>query len=113
MIKKRKKLLKSLLEMNGAISVICAQLSEFGWDCEEDLITFKSNNALSVLNQYLKHQITKDDLEEWANAIEGREDISFEKDYLKKLIYDLANPILTEPITNHTAKRWIMKIENS
>ena len=110
---KRNILLTDLIECTRDLSEICKELSQFGWDCDKDLIVLKKDHTLSILGRYLSKQLSGSDVEEWANAIEGREDVGFESGILRNLIHELANPMLTKPLSEYTAKRWILKIENS
>ena len=67
---------------------------------------------IHILNQYL----SASDLENWANAIECREDIIYEtegEDFINNIIFDLANPILNAPISPELVKQYITQLSNS
>jgi hypothetical protein len=55
-----------------------------------------------VLKLFCEEQATADDVEEWANAIEGRDDLAM-PDHVADIIFELANPLLTEPLTKARA----------
>jgi hypothetical protein len=62
-----------------------------------------------VLDMYLRGELTNSEVEEWADAIESRDDIGYGSptDHrLKQLVFKLANPLLTEKITPATATAW-------
>lgn len=71
------------------------------------LVTFTRNHLLAALQKYLGSMVDAAQLEDWANAIECREDIDFEaghEDMLQQAIFQLANPLLTVPITEHSVQ---------
>lgn len=116
MMQKRTKLLASLVALDGCLEEICSELSRLGWDSSDDLVLLAKDHALSVLRRFLEGCLSASEVEDWANAIEGREDIGFEgqnEDMLQELIYELANPILTRPLTSSSAAEWIARLETS
>ncbi|MBI4847636.1 MAG: hypothetical protein HY808_03545 [Nitrospirae bacterium] len=105
--------LKQLLELKKPIDEIKTELSHYGWDREEELVQFTSTHAISVLERFKKGELSLIDVEEWANAVESRDDIGFEdskEDLLKQLIFELANPDITNQITIESAIDWIRKL---
>jgi hypothetical protein len=46
----------------------------------------------------LKGEVQDADVEEWANMVEGRDDVDFEP-MTNAAIFDLANPVLQGPLT--------------
>jgi hypothetical protein len=103
----RKELLKDLLNFKYSLAKITSKLNEFGWDSDEDLVIIKRSHLLKVLHSYINGKIEKADVENWANIIECREDIGTEKQYedlINDVIYELANPYLTEQLTKKRAK---------
>lgn len=109
----RNDLLKKLINMEESIEFLNEELAKYGWDNDKNLVIFKKTHLLNVLNQYLYDAINENDIEKWANAVECREDIGFQKNYekiLKEIIYQLANPEVTEWLTKEKAKILIDKI---
>jgi hypothetical protein len=91
-------------------------LKRFGWDSAEPLATLTRADVLRILSGFLAENLSAKDVEEWADALEAREDVAEEPGYdelLKELIFELANPLLTEPITHDRAKRWIDRLEKA
>jgi len=73
--------------------------SENDWDWEGPPITALGvANVVSVLQRYLKGDLPGDDVEAWANMLEGRDDVEFEPK-AASAIFDLANPALQGPLT--------------
>lgn len=89
---------RSLAEYSRSLTEISDHLNTFKWDYEGQLFCFSKGHIVSVLERYLSGEFTSKNIEEWANIVECREDIYFDKDYEEKIenvIYELANPILT------------------
>lgn len=106
-------ILKHLLEFTKPIDEIKTKLSVLGWDSKEELVRLMPAHAISVLQQFEVGNLTARDIQEWANIIEGRDDIGFEsrkEDLLKSLIFELANPELTNQLTKNIARDWIKKL---
>jgi hypothetical protein len=73
------------------------ELNKFSWDSENPLIVFKKEHLLQIINKLQKNKITLSELIEWANLLEVREDIEYEKPYdaqINKIIFTMANPEL-------------------
>ena len=102
----RTKSLESLLTLNQPLDEIRSALASFPWDSESELVTLSLAHVGSVLARYLRNNLSEKDLEDWANALELREDIGFEpptENVLKEIIHELANPSLTQPLTRQRA----------
>jgi hypothetical protein len=81
--------------MKGPIEELKFSLAKFSWDSEEDLVILKRKHLLIMLYRFLRGELSSLDLEDWAEAIECREDIAFEEPYQKligEIIFKLANP---------------------
>ncbi len=66
----------------------------------------------SILVRYINDSIDIKTLTEWANIIEGREDIHFDESCfkdVKQFIFDLANPDLQGAFNRELAKQWLLK----
>ncbi len=106
----RRKLLKKLLKYDGNLKEITTSLEKLGWDSNVSLITLQRQEIIEILNRYIKSEFTTSDIEEWANAIEGREDIDYENGYdelISTIIFKLANPLLTQGLDPQVASEII------
>ena len=104
----RASLLKELLHFSRPIADVVSDLSAFGWDADEDLATLDAAHISAVLNRFLSGDISDTDVEDWANAIECREDIGFLQDPpVADALDELANPLLTRPLTRQSAAEWV------
>lgn len=102
----RKKVLESLLNFEKPINQIQADLKSFPWDSNVELVLLSKYHLINIFKGYLGGFITNNDMESWANIIEGRDDIGFEsknEQLLREVIHDLANPLLTQPLTEERA----------
>lgn len=110
----RTQLLSNLLSYSHPLEQTVASLRQFSWDAEAGLIILSRNHAIQLLERYLRNDLANSDVEAWANAIEGREDIDYESGYedsLQEIIHILANPILTEPLDVELAERLLKKLQ--
>ena len=94
--------LKALANLDQPLSTILPILKTFPWDSNQAIITLKKEHLIHILSQYLNHSLSAIDLENWANAVECREDISYEtegEDFINDIIFNLANPILSDSLS--------------
>jgi len=101
----RKQILESLISGTATKSQ-SQDLSAYPWDVEEALVTLTRSHIIAMLDRYLAGEVSAGGIEDWANAIEGRDDIEFHEPYEKAIleaIHELANPLLTVPLTEASA----------
>lgn len=109
----RQYILKNLVEFSKPIVELTNDLSSLTWDYDGKPFVIHTNQVLEVLNRYISGNLSSEEIESWANLIECREDINFEKGkqvILEKIIYQLANPVLEGKITPNLCKEMILKI---
>lgn len=112
-MKTRQEYLNTLVNFDQPLSTILLILNTFSWDSSEATITLKKEHLLQILDRYLDNALTATDLENWADAIECREDIAYETDYediINDIIFYLANPTLNEPISPKSVKQYISQL---
>jgi hypothetical protein len=85
-----------------------ARIQEFPIDSAEELIAVNRHHIERVLNMYIAGKVSDETVEEWANFIEGREDLDYE--VFGNLIYILANPFLEGKLTTSTARKFLCTI---
>ena len=68
-------LLNSLLKFNKSLSTILPELNSFSWDSEQALVILERQDVANILHHYLSGILLSAHVVNWANAIEGREDI--------------------------------------
>lgn len=103
----RENAVRALVECSDSLIVIKDRLRKFSWDYEGNRIELSLAHVIGVLNKYIDGSLTASEVEDWAELIESRDDISFVKDsenWIAEMIYELANPYLTEPLTRERAR---------
>ena len=108
--------LNALVNFDQPLSTILPILKTFPWDSSEAIITLKKEHLLDILDRYLHNALSATDLENWADAIECREDIAYETDYealINDIIFDLANPTLNDPLLPKIIEQYISQLSHS
>jgi ArsR family metal-binding transcriptional regulator len=111
----RYQLLDALLTFDQPLSDILNSLNQLSWDREKVLINLKKTHIINILQRYLQGQLSVTDVENWANAIEGREDIEPEEndqDILEEILFDLANPLLSQPLSPESVKDYLTQLNS-
>jgi hypothetical protein len=111
-MEQRSRMLVELLNRTGPIRELVARLSEFPWDSDEVLALVERCHLKAALEKYLVGAMPANEVEEWAEALEGREDIGFEsgaEDLISDVLWTLATPALTEPLSEMLARRLLAR----
>jgi hypothetical protein len=110
MTKERLNAVKALIDLSVPLEKLGGWLSQFEWDYDGEPVELRSDHVVRVLASYVKGTLSANEVETWADLVESREDISFDpksEDWLRKAIYELANPLLTQPLDLARAKALI------
>ena len=103
--------LNELINFTKPVSVATNELSAYEWDIDRPLVKLKVEHLTRVLAQYLSGALSAAQIQTWANAIEGREDIEFDPSSSVGLaIHELANPLLTQPLSLQSAQVWVARL---
>src|SRR2546428_14120278 len=105
--------LAALARMEGPVAEAVAQLRALPWDSDSKLVTAASKDFARALRRYCLGEIAAKEIEDWANALECREDLGFASGLLRELLHELANPLLIEPLSQARAKHWLAKLEHA
>ena len=89
----RKNILINIIHFRGSLDQLKSELSTFPWDSVK-LVTLVKTDILNAINLFYSSVINKEDLENWADILECRDDIEYENDSIKDAVHQLANPIL-------------------
>lgn len=106
--------LRDLVSFSKPVDVLSTALSKFDWDYEGQPLIVTGLEIKPVLKRFLAGEFTADELEMWANLIEGREDLEFEEQKYKLIehvIYCLANPVLQGEITFESCKNLLSTLD--
>ncbi len=97
-------ILKDLVAFSKPIDELSSMLSQLDWDYEGQPFIVDASEIKSALKRFLAGGCTAQELEDWANLIECREDLEFEEqkfEAIENVIDCLANPVLQEEIAAH------------
>jgi hypothetical protein len=109
----RRDVLIDLVELRSSVAAAIAAVRELPWDSDVEVVLLARANVEMLLHRYLRGELSADDLEAWANAVESREDIGSERGYeemLRAFVFETANPLLAEPISGSYACRWLERL---
>jgi hypothetical protein len=102
----RARLIGELLNYERSVQDVLAGLSTYGWDSDEPLRELKPSHVRHALHRFVLAELSAAQVEEWANAIECRDDIAYEPSSLEgDTIFELANPELTQQLDLARAKQ--------
>jgi hypothetical protein len=107
--------LNALVNFDQPLSTILPILKTFPWDSSEAIITLKKEHLRDILDRYLNNALSATDLENWADAIECREDIAYkidEEDIINDIIFYLANSTLNDPLSPKTIEQYISQLSH-
>ena len=117
-MKKRNELLEEIfnLEKPDSLQNLSEDLREIGWDSPEgEVANLTTLHIISILNRYLNGNLTEQQIENWANLVEMREDITFgateDEERVIDAIHELANPALEGALTHASAKQIILRLQ--
>jgi hypothetical protein len=99
---RRDSALRKALTFSSSIDELKNSLSQLDWDEEKVTVTLQFSHVARVLARYVEKGLSTNDIEVWANLIESREDIGFDarnETAIAEIIYELANPVLTQELT--------------
>lgn len=109
----RMQALSDLLVFQKPLPKIADGLVAVSWDCETPLYEVRKSHLVSVLVRFNSGDLSAGDLERWADLIEVREDLFFEKPFealIGEIVYELANPILTGGLDRARAGQLLAKL---
>ena len=107
---RRKQLLNALLNLEPGIEETYSALANMAWDCPTELVTLRTQHVASVLGRFIDGRIDGEYVERWANAIEAREDVAFDsaqEESLRHILFVLANPELSQPLSIQSATEFL------
>jgi hypothetical protein len=106
----RVEILQRLINFSIPLASISKELSQLPWDYDDSLVTLEHEHVTKVLKRFLANELTAQDVENWSNLIESREDLAYEptcQAQLEESIFKLANPELEGELTTDVAREII------
>lgn len=92
-------ILEDLASFNGELPTLKSELSHYSWDTEETYLTITKVQFSIVLTKCINQTITFQDLEDWADAIESRDDLDFENEEMQEIVFRFSSPEINGEIT--------------
>jgi hypothetical protein len=96
-------LLRALIGYELPVEPVLAALRSFGWDAPEPVVLLTREDIVRILDRYLAGKLTTEQVTDWADLVECREDIGFpsgDEDVLREAVFRLANPNLRGEVTH-------------
>ena len=112
----RRAILRRLIEFSAPLDETLAFLRTFPWDSDEELVTLTADHVAGVLRRYQARDLTARQVEEWADAVEMREDIEFADSpdgRVQDAVNFLADPYLFGQLTPTRAQEWMRLLKES
>jgi hypothetical protein len=89
-----------------------AALAGAPWD-SEPLVVLSRAHIGGVLKRLLAEEWPASDVEQWADLVEGRDDIELEpghEELLKEVLFDMANPAIQGPLDHRVAHELLTRL---
>lgn len=107
----REKILQDLISFTEDITKLQLELSHYPWDVENSIVVVTNSGVYNVLSNFKTNNLSMNKLEDWANAIESRDDVEFESEKLKEIINQIANPALYGQLSHAQLKKFMQMLE--
>ena len=108
----RLKDLWDLIELKKRPEELRKILSKYEWDYDGKKVQLTKQHILNVLKRCVEGDVSLSDLEKWANLIECREDIDYERKNREKIIsiiFRIANPEINGELSMKLIRNIIME----
>ena len=109
---KRGDLLSHLIDGSIKPDYAWKYLKELPFD-SQPLVILRVSHISSILKRFIDNDISNEEIEDWANVIEVRDDIEFDQNdfnVIKESILELANPVLFGSLDFDKAKLILERI---
>lgn len=111
-MRQRIDVLIDLISFRGKLIDLQNELSTYPWDVAESVLTISKSDFVNILERSVENEISFEELEDWANTIECRDDLDFEFNEIQEAIFELANPAINGSITKSRLIEMIDEISN-
>ena len=96
----RKELVGHAIRFDMPMDRLQEEFRPIEWDCEAPLGVLRASDVLAIVDRYLEGQLSAQEIYDWANLLECREDIDFlpeDRGVAQEMIFWLANPEIHLP----------------
>jgi len=108
---KRLTVLMSLVEFDVPVAELAKRVNEIHWDDVSDSVVLDSLHLEKIMKRYLAGELSALEVEEWANLLESRNDITMSQP-IRDVVYRLANPVLEGEISAFGAEQILLKLKH-
>ena len=98
----REEAVQSLVRFDRPLDMLREAVAGFPFDWDGlPLATLERDHVLEVLTRWLRGELAVEAVEDWANLVEVRDDLSHDPadPAVADAIFDLANPVLQGPLS--------------
>ncbi len=106
-MRNRSEILLDIINLTGNLNDLQTELSQYPWDIEVPIVTLNKSHLINVIEKCMNGDFNFEQTENWANAIESREDVEFENEQIEETIFELANPELYGKLTRKRLKELV------
>jgi hypothetical protein len=113
---RRTEILTDLIELRKPVPAAVEAASALAWDEPDDLVVFTARHVRSALKRLLAGEFSADELEEWAELIQGREDIELkesDRERIVEFLVEASTPELFGELTRESATAWLRRLGES
>ena len=101
----------ALVRFSFPVDELRSMLTTFPWDFETPLAVLEPADIQRSLRRYLGGDLSADDICDWANLIEMRDDVDYQStELVEDFVFAAANLELQGAINTEWAKDWISKL---
>jgi hypothetical protein len=101
----RQEILRDLIELARPVPTLRRELAVFPWDSAE-LVRLDRAQLTATLRRYLSGKISSQSVSEWAEALEGRDDVGYDQQ-VADVLAELASPEINGTLTGDRARELI------
>lgn len=83
-MRSRESLLAEIVDNPLPDPSVLSELKEYPWDCDKELVTITKAHICTVLAAFREKRLTAEQVRDWANRIEGRDDIGYELGWVRR-----------------------------
>ena len=114
-MRSRQELIRRIVEGEFPVAPLREELAAYPWDADDPLVSLRPDHVRRVVERFLLGELTSSNVQEWAEAVELRDDVDFDDTELDlaRLMFILANPEVNGPLTPERARELLSALDNS
>ena len=113
LVRSRTEILYDLIQMRGKLDELKAELSHYEWDSDPPLVMLECDELARCRGECIGGNISFDELWQWAEAVECRDDIGFEDDSVQDAVVEIANYKINVEPTEFNHIEWLESLRRN